>query len=71
MHNAYSFEVAVHANKVEIRKAIETLFEVKVRGVRTKRLTKPPRRLGVRWSKPKTTKVAVVTLAEGETIELI
>jgi len=34
-HNTYTFEVHQDANKVEIRKAIEVLFKVKVMGVRT------------------------------------
>ena len=34
-HNAYTFEVHQDANKIEIKKAVESLFKVKVTGVRT------------------------------------
>ncbi|MCE5228295.1 50S ribosomal protein L23 [bacterium] len=69
----YSFKVRVDSNKVEIRKAIERAFKVKVVKVNTvlnkgkvKRL-----RMGQPEGKRPDWKKAVVTLAEGQTINLI
>ena len=43
-HNAYTFEVARDANKVEIRQAIEDIFKVKVKTVRTANVMAEARR---------------------------
>ena len=61
--NAYHFRVPVDANKVEIRQAIEKLFNVKVRSVNTARTHTKMRRRG--WSVGTTPlyKRAMVTLA--------
>ena len=73
-NNQYAFEVSRSANKIEIRKAIESLWDVTVVAVRTQNLrgktvsrsTKTGRFTGKRrnWKK------AVVTLAEGDSIDL-
>jgi large subunit ribosomal protein L23 len=69
--NAYHFRVPVDANKVEIRQAVERLFEVKVKSVNTLNVTVKVRRRGwvaghtPRWKK------AMVTLAEGQTIDVL
>ena len=47
-HNAYTFEVSPLATKTEIKHAIETLFNVKVAGVRTQNRRGKPRRTGRR-----------------------
>jgi len=68
--NQYPFEVARGANKIEIAKAIETLFKVKVVQVQTMNMKGKSRRVG--WVQGKTPgwKKAIVKLAEGERIDL-
>ena len=69
--NAYHFRVPVDANKVEIRQAVEALFEVKVSGVNTLRVMGKQRRRGWRAGRTADWKKAMVTLAEGFSIEVI
>lgn len=69
--NAYHFSVPVDANKVEIRQAVETLFDVKVTGVNTLRMNGKERRRGWRAGRTAEWKKAMVTLAEGYNIEMI
>ncbi len=66
----YRFEVEPSANKIEIAKAIESLFEVKVRSVRTQNRIGKARRRGAVVTLGPTRKLALVTLAEGK-IDLI
>lgn len=66
----YRFEVAPEANKVEIAKAVESLFDVKVAGVRTLRRLGKVRRRGFIVAQGPLRKLALITLAEGK-IELI
>ncbi len=68
--NVYTFEVAKDSNKVEIRQAIETLFNVRVVKVNTLNVKSKPKRLRQQPGRTRTWKKAMVTLAEGETIEL-
>ncbi len=68
--NQYTFEVAGDANKHEIKHAIQRLFSVHVRRVRTSRQRGKWRRRGAHIGKQPNWKKAVVTLAEGETIEV-
>lgn len=66
----YTFVVANDANKIEIAQAVEKQFNVKVKNVRTLRYAGKERRVG-RWvGRRASWKKAVVTLAEGDTIEL-
>ena len=68
----YTFKVAFGSNKVEIRKAIETAFKVKVTSVNT--IVTKGKRKRLRMAKlgrRPTWKKAIVTLAEGQTINLI
>ena len=68
--NVYTFKVATSANKIEIKKAVEAAFGVKVEKVNTL-ITKPKaKRVGRYTGKTKTYKKAFVTLKDGETIEL-
>ena len=70
--NVYTFVVAGDANKIEIRHAIEEIFSVKVTNVNTvnrKGKRKRNRRSGGYGSRPDS-KRAIVTLAEGDTIEI-
>ena len=68
--NRYTFEVAKDANKYQIKDAVEELFGVKV--VRVNTLNVKPKNKRVRYvaGKTRTWKKAVVTLAEGDTIEI-
>jgi large subunit ribosomal protein L23 len=69
-HGAYTFVVANDANKIEIADAIERQFNVKVKDVRTMRYAGKEKRMG-RWVGRKAAwKKAVVTLAEGDSIEI-
>jgi large subunit ribosomal protein L23 len=68
--NKYLFEVSPRANKVEIKAAVETLFKVNVVDVNTLIMRGKMRRMGRGHAKTKNWKKAVVTLAEGETIDL-
>jgi large subunit ribosomal protein L23 len=70
--NVYTFVVAPDANKIEIRQAIETIFGVKVTNVNTvnrKGKRKRNRRTGGWGSRP-SSKRAIVSLAEGDRIEI-
>jgi large subunit ribosomal protein L23 len=67
---AYAFVVAVDANKVEIAKAIETFFNVKVRDVRTMQYRGKERRMGRYVGRRAGWKKAVVKLRDGDTIEI-
>jgi len=68
--NKYAFVVHPKATKPEIRKAIEELFDVKVIEVTTANMMGKVRRMG-RYSGPRAAwKKAIVTLAEGQKIEI-
>ena len=69
-NGAYSFVVGIDANKVEIAQAVEQLFNVKVRSVRTMRYRGKERRVGRHTGRRAAWKKAVVTLREGDTIEI-
>ena len=68
--NQYLFEVARTANKAQIRSAIENLFQVKVEKVRTLIVRGHIRRMGRGYAKTQNWKKAIVSLREGETIDL-
>jgi large subunit ribosomal protein L23 len=68
--NQYAFAVDPAANKRDIAEAIEKLFEVKVTNVRTQNHRGKVRRMGRFAGRRASWKKAVVTLAEGQTIEL-
>ena len=63
------FEVSRDANKIEIRQAIEKLFDVKVLNVRTQIVRGKDRRIGRFSGRRPAWKKAIVTLAAGQTIE--
>jgi large subunit ribosomal protein L23 len=67
--NKVVFEVAIEANKIQIRHAVEKLFGVKVTDVNTLVQRGKPRRLGRIESKRPNWKKAIVTLAEGSDIQ--
>jgi large subunit ribosomal protein L23 len=68
--NKYTFLVATDANKTEIKIAVETIFKVKVTGVNTINRTGKKRRTRAGWGKRPDTKRAIVTLADGERIDI-
>lgn len=68
--NVYTFKVAAEANKIEIKKAIEEAFGVKVVKVNTVNTKSKAKRVGRYTGKTKTYKKAYITLADGEKIEL-
>lgn len=68
--NQYLFEVDRKANKIQIRDAVQKLFNVKVEKVRTMVVPGKPRRMGRGWSQTQTWKKAIVSLKDGESIEL-
>lgn len=65
----YTFEVLPVANKVEIRKAVESIFKVKVLKVNTIKVRSKPKRMGVHVGRSRSWKKAIVSLAPGERIE--
>ena len=69
-HDQYLVEVALDANKIEIRQAVQTLFDVKVLKVNTQRQHGKWRRLSNRRGRQRDWKKAFVTLAKGQKIEV-
>ena len=68
--NIYTFKVAKDANKIEIKKAIEEAFGVKVVKVNTAITKAKDKRVGKYTGKTQTYKKAYITLADGEKIEI-
>ena len=69
--NAITFQVSVDANKVEIRQAVEKVFNVKVATVRTASHDGKWKRMGKYEGRRPNWKKAIVTLAPGHKIELV
>ncbi len=68
--NKYVFDVLPKATKPEIKAAIESLFDVKVTGVNTIRPPRKKRRVGRFIGHKPLYKRAIITLEEGDSIEL-
>lgn len=68
-NNQLTFEVARRANRVEIRHAVEKIFNVRVVRVRTMQMKGKVKRMGRTLGKRRDWKKAIVTLARGENIE--
>ena len=68
--NKYTFVVAPDANKTQIKQAVEEVFRVKVTGVNTLNRQGKRRRTRFGWGKRVDTKRAIVTLAEGDRIDI-
>ena len=66
----YTFVVAPEANKTQIKQAVEEVFRVKVTGVNTLNRQGKRRRTRFGWGKRVDTKRAIVTLAEGDRIDI-
>jgi large subunit ribosomal protein L23 len=67
--NQIVFEVSPRANKIQIRSAVETLFQVGVTKVRTSNVRGKTKRMGRGHGKLNNWKKAVVTLKEGDSIQ--
>jgi large subunit ribosomal protein L23 len=67
--NQFLFRVRPEANKVEIRRAVETLFKVKVEHVHTLNYLGKKRRVGKSSGRRPRWKKAYVTLAQGQRID--
>jgi large subunit ribosomal protein L23 len=68
-NNAYAFEVSRMANKEDVRRAVEELFDVKVVRVNTQNRKGKPRRTRFRWGRTKAWKKAIVTLDPEDRID--
>ncbi len=68
--NSYTFVVDRRSNKTEIKIAIETIFEVKVASVNTMNRPGKQKRTGFTVGRRKNTKRAIVTLADGHSIDV-
>ena len=68
--NVVAFRVSPKANKIQIRRAVESLFEVQVKDVRTSNFTGKNKRWGRFVGRRPNWKKAYVTLEEGHVIEI-
>ncbi len=66
----YVFKVDARSNKIEIKNAIEKIFNVKVESIRTMNVKPKKRRVGRYSGLSNRYKKAIVKLADGQTIEL-
>jgi len=69
MNNQVVFEVDRRANRIEIKRAVETIFNVKVGGVKTAQVSGKMKRRGSILGKRRDWKKATVRLMPGERIE--
>ncbi len=69
-NNVYTFKVVKDATKTDIKKAVEEAFKVSVKSVNTLNTKSKSRRVGRYSGRTKTYKKAIVTLAEGSSIEM-
>jgi len=70
MDNKYAFEVADTATKAQIKQAVEKAFKVRVTTVNVMTMRGKTRRVGRRQVLTQSWKKAIVTLKQGDTIEL-
>ena len=66
----YTFKVDPKATKTEIKEAVEKIFNVKVKAIRTINVKVKKRRVGRYTGLTNRSKKAIVTLQEGQTIDL-
>ena len=69
-NNVYTFKVSKDATKTDIKRAVEEAFKVSVKSVNTLNTKSKRRRVGRYSGRTKTYKKAIVTLAEGSSIEM-
>lgn len=72
-NNKYSFKVDPRANKIQIARAVEAIFNVRVTDVHTMNVVGKSRRRSYKYRVGKTAKwkKAIVTLAQGSTIDIL
>ena len=68
--NKYCFKVHAQANRIHVRRAVEELFEVKVEAINMAKVPPKPKRRGVHQGQKPGWKKAIVTLKEGEKIDI-
>lgn len=68
--NKYTFKVSKKANKVDIKKAVEEIFKVKVVDVKTMNMKGKVKRVGRSVGRTSDWKKAIVTLQDGDSIEI-
>lgn len=66
----YTFLVHPNANKTEIKQAVQEIWGVRVRNVNTLNRQGKRKRFGLKMGRRKATKRAIVTLAEGDSIDI-
>lgn len=69
--NKIVVEVHPRANKIQIKKAFEEIFKVKVDDVAVINIKPKTKRVGLRFTQTKRAKKAIITLKEGEKLDLI
>jgi large subunit ribosomal protein L23 len=69
--NQYVFKVWPKANKQEVKKAVESIFNVRVLGVRMVNLPAKKRRIGRFLGSTQTIRKAIIKVAAGEKIEIL
>lgn len=69
-HNKYTFKVSLSANKIDIKNAVEEIFKVKVKDVKTMVVKGKVKRMGRFEGKRPDWKKAIVTLNDGDKIEI-
>ena len=70
VRNQYVFEVARDANRIDIKRAVEAIFSVKVRNVQTMQMRGKEKRQGRYVGRRSDWKKAIVTLGPDQKIEL-
>jgi large subunit ribosomal protein L23 len=68
-NNQYTFRVRRDATKVDVKKAVQLMFDVQVRGVQIVNEPGKTRRFGGRAGRTQDSKKAYVSLAQGQTID--
>ena len=68
--NKYLFSVDKKANKIDIKAAVQEIYKVKVRDVNTMHVRGKKRRVRFKQGRTASWKKAIVTLAEGQSIEI-
>ncbi len=69
--NKYVFEVAINANKIQVKEAVEIIFEVEVDKINTMVMPAKRGKRGRKWyMRSKAWKKAIVTLQPGNEIKL-
>lgn len=69
LHNQLSFEVDRRANRIEIKQAVESIFNVRVAAVKTMQVTGKTKQRGRITGKRRDWKKAIVKLMPGERID--